>query len=529
MRNIKIEMAILAVLIGVFLGRIPDTLAKRTGWNDFVNVMVDLRSELVGRYVTEPDGEKLLKGAIDGMLDTLNDPYTNYMPPKQLKDFNKQTRATFSGIGAQIGQENKQLTIVSPLDGSPAIKAGIRAGDIILEINGESAAGKSIQEAVDEITGPEGTEVAIKVRHTDGKEEIIKIIRQRIKIETVKGFSRDKDHHWDYIIDKNNKIGYIRLTQFSQPSAEEMVKAITKLQNDGMKGLILDLRYNPGGLLDAAIAISDMFLDKGTIVSTEGRNSPKRVANAEAQTLLPTNLPIVVLINEYSASASEILSGALKDNNRALIVGTRSYGKGSVQQLIGLQDGAGAIKLTTAYYYLPSGRNIHKRDGEPKWGVDPSDGFYESMTNEQMIKMNELRRDSDIVTDDNGNTPLDEITPDWIREKMADPQLALGLEALVTKINNGEYPNREGKSSVILAQLAEHEKLKKQREALNEALADLNDKINGLNKAMEKQGIKPETQPETKENKTDKTQTEKPETENKEPQPKKQQLKPKPE
>ena len=487
MQRLKLEFVIFAVLVGIFLGRIPDTLALRSNAYDFFDTLVDVRSELVRNYVEEPDQNKMLEGALEGMIGTLKDPFTDYLSPEHLEQFDKQTRAQFSGIGAEIGTENDQLQIVSPLEDSPAFKAGVMAGDIIMEIDGKSTEGMNATEAVKLITGPEGTEVTLKLRHLSGEIEDITITRQRIEIQTVKGFSREKDHHWNFMIDPAHKVGYIRLTQFSDPSAAALLGAINELKAQDFKGLILDLRYNPGGLLSQAVEISDMFLSSGRIVSTKGRNSPERVENAsDAHDV--GDFPIVVLVNEFSASAAEILSGALKDNDRAVIVGTRSFGKGSVQQVMALESGKGAIKVTTAYYYLPSGRNIHRREGADTWGVDPNDGFYVPMTFEQEREMNKIRRDSDILRLNDGDDSDTQVTPQWLRDKRADPQLAAGLETMLAKLNDGQWKKVGKSNATLLTFLTEKTNLEKRRELMQESIEAVSKKINELEAKISEEG-----------------------------------------
>jgi len=253
-----------------------------------------------------------------------------------------------------------------------------------------------------------------------------------------------------------------------------------------MKGMILDLRFNPGGLLSKAIEISDMFLEGGRIVSTKGRTSPERVWDAEKNGTVG-DFPVVVVINEFSASASEIVSGALRDNDRAVVLGTRSFGKGSVQQVLGLRSGAGAVKLTTAYYYLPSGRNLHKRPGAEMWGVDPSDGFYVPMNADQIRKMNEVRRESDIIRADgqNGDVP-DRVTPQWLREKRSDLQLAAALEAMLAKLETGEWKKVGGDNATLVAHVTEREMLEQQRKRGMEALAKIDERLKELDNKIAK-------------------------------------------
>lgn len=477
-RRLQVKVIILALLLGVFGGRMADNLLRGADAYSFFDTLVDVRSELVRHYAEEPDEREMLQGAIRGMIESLNDPFTDYLSPEDLEQFDRQTRATFSGIGAEITEQDGQLMIVSPLEDSPAFNAGIMAGDIILEIDGESTDGVGTQEAVQRITGPEGTEVTLTVRHPDGEEEEIPIVRQQIDVQTVRGFRRDVDNRWSYMLDAEVGVGYVRVSQFADPTADAVAEAVKEAQEQGMKGLVLDLRFNPGGLLDQAVDVSDLFLDEGTILSTRGRNSPHRAWEAEAGNGL-TDFPIVVLVNEYSASASEIVAGALRDNERAIVLGTRTFGKGSVQQVLALESGAGALKVTTAHYYLPSGRNLHRRDGATEWGVDPNDGFYVPMSDEQIRKMNELRRDSDIVRD-REDDELEPVTPDMLREELSDPQLAAALEAMLGKLETGEFPRVGEAQATLTSHLEERASMRQRREVLQESLSQVDESLREL-------------------------------------------------
>lgn len=489
MKRLQIEWIILLVLVGVFLAKIPDVLALNDDAYSFFDTIVDVRTELDRHYVTEPDKQKMLESAVQGMIDSLDDPYTTYFSPEALASFDKQTRGTFSGIGAEITTENGHLEIASPLEDSPAFNAGLMAGDVILEIDGEPTEGVDVTEAVKRITGPEGSTVTLKVRHATGETVEVAIVRARIQIQTVKGFSRDAEHHWQFMLDKKNKIGYIRMTQFSDPTAEALAAAIDQLKENDFKGLILDLRFNPGGLLDQAIKTSDMFIKSGRIVSTRGRNSPERAWDAKAEGTLE-DFPMVVLVNEYSASASEILSGALKDNNRARVVGTRSFGKGSVQQVLALQSGKAAVKVTTAHYYLPSGRNLHRQEGADVWGVDPSDGFYVPMDADEIAEMNRTRREADVLDDKDGNGEEQaDVTPEWLREKRSDPQLAAALETIIAKATEGEWKPVGLADATLQAFLVEKRLLEKRKEAFHDGLVEINAKLSELeNKIKSRDG-----------------------------------------
>lgn len=482
-RRLTAELLLLSVLAGVTLGyTIPEVLAKRGDAYSFVDPLVDIRKELVDHYIEAPDDTALKRGAIEGMLETLEDPYTAYFPPEQLANFEKQTRGTFSGIGAEIAREGRFITIVSPLEDSPAFKAGLTAGDLIVEVNGESIAGVSVQEAVDRITGPRGSDVNLTVRKPDGAEKKVTITRDKIEIETVKGLHRDERGHWNYKLDPANGVGYIRMTQFSGPTHESLRRAIDELRDAGLRGLILDLRFNPGGLLDSAVRIADLFLDDGTIVSTRGRDgAEQQVWKAHEPGTLEA-FPMIVLINEGSASASEILAGALKYNDRAVVLGTRSVGKGSVQQIVHLAGGDGGLKLTTSLYYMPNGQNIHRRPGEKQWGVDPSDGFYIALTPDEQEKMLEARRENGV---ESPLTPEGKaVRPATVEKELADPQLAAALEAMQAKLGAGNWKPVGPSNATIQSHLSEQRALEERKRRYLERLADLDKELARVKKVI---------------------------------------------
>lgn len=444
---------------------------------DQIDLLVDVRHEILKSYVEEPDQKAMVESAVRAMVDSLNDRYTVFLAPEDLEPFDKQVRGSFSGIGAEIDIFENRLRIVSPLDDSPAWQAGVMAGDIVLEIDGKTTEGIKINEAVQLLTGPEGTKVTIKVLHESGEEAVITITRAVINVRTVRGLHRDSQNHWDYILDPDNKIGYIRITQFTTPTAGDFRLAFDQLHRMGVRGLILDLRFNPGGLLESAVEISDLFLDEGKrIVSVKGRSVPERVEmSTQEGTIEP--LPIVVLANEASASAAEIVTGALSDNGRAKFIGTRTFGKGSVQQVKMLENGQGALKITNAYYYLPNGRNIHRRDDAEVWGVDPQDGFYVPMTPNQIKKMIEVRREGDILRRQHNEEHAVKITPEWIENDLADPQLAAALKALLGKLDTGDWPVVGLAGANELARQTKRQSLVRQRELIKERLDEIDEEL----------------------------------------------------
>lgn len=456
-------------------------LARQASVFNQLDLLVDVRHQIVSEYVEEPNQEVMIQNAVRGMVDALNDDYTLYIPPEELKDFDKSIRGTFSGIGAEVDIHENRLRIVSPLEESPAWKAGIMAGDIILDIDGTSTLNMTITDAISRLTGQEGTPVKLRVRHDTGEETVLNITRARINVATVKGIRRNGESKWDFMLDEANGVGYIRISQFTEGTAHDVRAALDSLIARNARGVILDMRFNPGGLLESAVEISDMFLDADKrIVSIKGRVVPERVEMSKQEGTIPP-LPIVVLANEGSASASEVVAGALSDNSRALFVGTRTFGKGSVQQIMMLDDGQGALKITNAYYYLPNGRNIHRREGKDTWGVDPSEGCYVPMTPEAMKKMIEVRRAGDVLKKmDQAAMAKDTVTPDWINANLADPQLAAGLQAILGKLATNEWPKVGQPNADMLARQTRHDNLVRQRNLLNQRLEEIEKAINKL-------------------------------------------------
>ncbi len=390
------------VALGIYWDRYARPPApKPADAYEFFDPLVDLRAQIVKNYVEPVDEKRLLQGAIDGMLSEL-DPYTNYFSKDEFTAFDRSTHGQFSGIGAEMSQDPQtgQIFVVSPLEDSPALKAGIYAGDRILKISGDVVDGVTMKDLMTKLTGPPGSTLPMLVLHEGDKTPTEVVVKRAvITVQSVKGYKHDDTGGWDCLIDPEHRIAYVRITNFMENTAEEMDKLLLPLFNSpkGLRGIILDLRFDPGGLLSAAIGVSDRFLDSGVIVSTRGRNPQNDfVARATKEFTYP-NTPLVVLINEYSASASEIVAGALKDHGRAVLVGTRSFGKGSVQNLITLDGGQHALKITTAYYYLPSGRNIMRKKGATTWGVDPDPAFVIPMTDEEKRELLRMRARSEII------------------------------------------------------------------------------------------------------------------------------------
>ena len=325
-----------------------------------LDLFSDVLETLNNEYVDQVDENKVLDAAINGMLQSL-DPYSSYMSPENFRNMNAETKGEFGGLGIEITMQAGLVKVISPIEGTPADKAGIKAGDFIIRINDAQVKGLNLFEAVSMMRGKVGTKINLVIRRENVDDELkFTLTRAIIKIREVSAEV------------KLNSIGYIRLRAFNQKSHNQLKEKIKSFKSKRLNGYILDLRNNPGGLLSQAIKISDMFLDSGEIVSTKGRDKTDiKIFNAKKGDIID-GLPLIVLINKGSASASEIVSGALKDHKRAIILGETSFGKGSVQSIIPLTN-RGALRLTTAKYYLPSGSSISEVGVSPDITVKEKD------------------------------------------------------------------------------------------------------------------------------------------------------------
>ena len=374
---------------------------------ELMKLFAETFQQVEANYVRDVDRRELMEAAIQGMLHHL-DQYSSFIPPQSVNRFNQMVEQEFGGIGITLSYRGGQLIVVSPLPDTPAYRAGIRAGDVIAEIEGESTDGVTLAEAVKKLQGPVGRPVAVTVaRHNEPDTREFKMVRQLIKAPTVRGHHYDENDAWEYLLEGEQKIGYLRLSHFSRHSTEEVRKAVDSLVDRGLEGLVIDLRFNPGGLLESAIELADLFLEDGDIVSVRGRNVPERSWEAKKDGTYP-QFPMAILVNNYSASASEVLSACLQDNQRAAIIGERTWGKGSVQNVIQMEDGESALKLTTASYHRPSGVNIHRfreMKETDQWGVTPDEGFVIPYSRDEWRKWDADRSRRDVlhshVGDDN--------------------------------------------------------------------------------------------------------------------------------
>jgi carboxyl-terminal processing protease len=369
------------------------------------------------------------------------DPYTVVVWPRQVQDFEKQMTNHFTGIGIEISRTKGLLTIASLLPDTPAYKSGLDAGDVIEKVDGVPTKDMSLICAVKKITGPKGTKVALTIRRpTESDPRNITITRDRIIVPTIRGLQRTAEGKWEYLIDGADKVGYVRITSFGGETADDLEGVLRELEGDGLKALILDLRFNTGGLLDSAVAICDKFLSEGLIVRTQPKDGMLPAFEYAHRRGTHPDYPLVILVNSGSASASEIVAGALADpaHERAILVGTRTHGKGSVQGITYYPGGGAQLKYTMAYYHLPSGQRVKSREevekeGGKDWGVGPD--VEVSLTSEELRQMLEAQRKNDVLAqthhDGDEGAPRRRTVDETLQ---ADPQLAIGLLVAKTKL-----------------------------------------------------------------------------------------------
>ena len=345
--------------------------ARKTDYYQDFETLATVFEKVRENYVVDVDDKQLFEGALRGALLNL-DRYSSYISPEDLEDFKTQTKGEFQGLGIELGTRNGWLTVIAPIEDTPAWRAGIRAGDRIVKIEGKSTERLTVENAVKVLRGKKGTSVNISVRHEGERKDVdLSITRDVIPLLSVRGYKRsDAQGRWDYFVDPADKIGYVRISAFQENTLQDLDKAIGEMQEQGMKGLVLDLRFNPGGLLSTAVGVSDRLVSEGIIVSTRGRAVESVAYKAHKAGTYP-DFPLAVLVNNWSASASEIVAGCVQDHHRGILVGEKSFGKGSVQNVIPLQGGKSALKLTTARYYTPSGRSIHREEGSDVGGLTP--------------------------------------------------------------------------------------------------------------------------------------------------------------
>jgi carboxyl-terminal processing protease len=374
MNRERLAWLVSVVLLAILAFQLPGSLAQRDDDFAWVRTLEEVHRQILQNYVDPVDDSSLKQHAIDGMLGTLDDPFTDYIPPEKQEEFDKVIGGSFSGVGISLRDDNGKMLVMTPIDGGPADKAGIDAGDLIVQVDHKSIEKLPIDEVVKRVSGPIGSPVTLTVDR-GGKLMDFTMKRDTITLPTVTGYQRNADESWSYYVSDKPKVAFLRISQFDDNTFDELHKALAGedghggLLADGMQGLILDLRFNPGGQLQQAVKVVNLFLKEGVIVSTHGRNSPEEIERANGESTLPF-FPMIVLVNDRSASAAEIVSGSLQDNHRSLVLGQRTFGKGSVQRVLQLGDD-GTLKMTIAHWYLPSGRLVSRKKDSTDWGVDP--------------------------------------------------------------------------------------------------------------------------------------------------------------
>ena len=407
---------------------------------ELLQLFADTLDQVERNYVKTIDRRELMEAAIRGMMSKL-DPYSSYIPPAELDRFKSSVENEFGGIGMTVTSKPVSSRSFRRFSARRPIGRAFAPATPWRRSTGKPTTGLTIDEAVASVKGKAGTTVKITVKHAaDGKVETLEVPREMVHVDTVLGDRRKADDTWNFMLDDEKKIGYIRITNFSRHTADELRTALGELKREGMKGLILDLRFNPGGLLTSAIEVSDLFVAEGRIVSTAGRNGPQRVWDAKKDGTFE-GFPMVVLVNRTSASASEILAACLQDHQRATIIGERTWGKGSVQNVIELEEGKSALKLTTAGYLRPSGKNIHRKEGATEadeWGVTPDAGFELKLTADENDAYLTDRRKRDAIV----AHPAD--SPPPAGERKYDKQLQMAVDHVLQKTCHAQTARRNG-------------------------------------------------------------------------------------
>lgn len=488
----------LMVVIASAAVMMPLGAAARASDRAVLSRIADIAFLVADNFYTEPDIEAMRDGAIRGMLESLGDDYTEYIPPRDLDAFTKSMAGDYVGIGAEIrAHESGFLEIISPMDDSPALLAGLQAGDLIVAVDGRSIYQLPVNSIIALLLGEPNTRVRVTVERQEGRrapgaedpavpgpltltpeahtvppqyegEEArpflretvtapgpapgterfeIRITRDKILAQTVRGLHRD-GQRWRWLVDPESGIAYVRVSQFTPDTMEAFPRRLAELHESGIRGLVLDLRYNNGGWLDAALQMADLFLESGVVVSVRGRTTPEERYIAGENGTLPY-VPMAVLVNGASASASEIVAGALADNGRAIVIGDRTFGKGLVQDVIPLPDNGGQLKITKARYYLPSGRHIQREDESTRWGVDPTPGYYVPLDDEEAFDTWTRRQREEVLRPDRDADHEQWDDPAWILEHLGDRQLTAAVNAINGQLQNGEWP--EGPGSTLEA------------------------------------------------------------------------------
>ena len=437
-------IAILGLIILMFL-RLPPMVAKQDSLMNVYGPLVEVDALCRQQYVEPIRDGRLVEGAIRGMMMRL-DPYSGYIAPDELPSFERRSGGDYTGVGIELGFQQGRLTVIAPIEGSPAARAGIRPGDMLLAVDGVEVDARSVFDVGEMLVGPAGETVTLRVLHAGESDPVdIAIQRDHVHMASVRGIARTGRDDWDYWIDSERRIAYIRISNFRTNTMDEFDAVLRSLRGNGPRGLIIDLRFNPGGIMQQAVALVDRFVSQGVILATVTRRRAVETFRATRSGTL-AEPPLVVLVNGGSASASEIVAGALQAHGRAKVVGERTFGKGSVQHVVHLTHHPAAVKLTTAYYRLPDGRIIHRtphNDDSDQWGVIPDDAVELTELEEQEIR--EERRALDLAFLEHegpffDRDPATEI-PAERQSLRLDRQLAKALDLVIRAVDEqGQRP-----------------------------------------------------------------------------------------
>jgi carboxyl-terminal processing protease len=466
---------IVSAALIVLMSQLPFLLASRGADYRWFDPILDIRHHLSESFVEPLRDEDMQRSMIAGMIESLDDPYTEFVAADEAA-FNKDLRGTYVGIGAEVRIVEDYLTIVSPMAGSPALESGILAGDTVLEIEGVSTYKLPVEACIDKMMGEPGTPVTLHVRHQDGVEQDVTLIRRRITTQTVRGVRRIGEP-WDFCLDAASGLFYLRVTQFNDTTTRETLNALRDIGTERIRGLVLDLRDNPGGSLGVAIEMADLFLEDGLIVAVKDRDGEGERWKARPDTPLPA-FPVLVLVNQQSASASEIVAGALQANGRAKVMGMRTFGKGSVQEVRELPDHRGTLKLTVAHYHLANDRVIHRRTDSETWGVDPDPGLVVRVADEDYRKKLLASREFEVIRkphDAARDAPCAGAA--WIREHLLDEQLARAAEAMQQRLATGAWPDGEGEDPAAANAAVERQRLVAVRSRMLDQLGEVERRI----------------------------------------------------
>lgn len=396
----------LFVVVALMLVQLPPMIARQDSVVHSYSALVEVDALARQQYVEPIDAGRLVDGAIRGMLLEL-DPYSGYISPAELPGFERRQKGEFTGVGVELGVRGGQIMVIAPVEGSPAARAGILPGDLLISVNGREVKDRSVFDVEEMLTGPSGSTVEIVVQHGPDEREspainrlhrsprTVRVVRGAVTQTSVRGFRRGGMSGWDYGVDRDQRIGYIRVSNFHDRTVDEFDAALRELRDAGARALVLDLRFNPGGLMDQAVRMADRFIESGVLLSTVNRRRAVGEYLAKSGTTAWPH-PVVVLINGGSASSAEIVAGSLQSHRRATVVGAQSFGKGSVQHLVHLSGHKAAVKLTVAYYRLPDGRIIHRGDGNSRtatWGIVPDVVVRLSAEEEREIQASRSRLD----------------------------------------------------------------------------------------------------------------------------------------